>query len=62
MLVVDSQGVYYDYVQCVECKKLIKHDMHKSGTTHLSRQAEVHAAEKKNEPPLKQRSDGVREA
>ena len=55
MLLVDSLEKYQEYVQCMECKKLIKHDMHKSGTTHLSRHSEAHAADKATEPPRKQR-------
>lgn len=54
-LLVDSLNKYQQYVQCMECKKLIKHDMHKSGTTHLSRHSEAHAADKATEPPRKQR-------
>ena len=45
-LVFDSEEIYVGFVTCTTCKKLIKHDIHLSGTTHLSRHAATHASSK----------------
>lgn len=42
-LLCDEHEVYVGYVTCTTCKKVIKHDIHLSGTTHLSRHAACHA-------------------
>jgi len=42
-LVCDKEEIYTGFVSCTYCKKIIKHDLHLSGTTHLSRHASTHS-------------------
>ena len=43
LLVCDKEETYTGFVTCTCCKKVIKHDLHLSGTTHLNRHASTHS-------------------
>jgi hypothetical protein len=45
-LICDKDEIFVGFVTCTTCKKVIKHDIHLSGTTHLSRHAASHSRAK----------------
>ena len=42
-LICDKQETYTGFLTCTCCKKIVKHDLHLSGTTHLIRHASTHS-------------------
>lgn len=58
-LVCDNEEIYVGFVTCTTCKKLVKHDIHLSGTTHLHRHTATHASsENKGTLPVQQKMTG----
>lgn len=49
-----DKGAYVGLVKCRSCAKVIKHNIHESGTTHLSRHTSTHSTDNKNAPPTTQ--------
>jgi len=41
-LLCEKPETYTSFMMCQSCKKIIKHDLHLSGTTHLSRHVNGH--------------------
>jgi len=57
--VCDNEEIYVGFVTCTTCNKLLKHDIHLSGTTHLYRHAATYASsENENTLPLQQKMTG----
>ena len=42
VLLCNGKEEYAGYVKCTTCQKVIKHDIHGSGTTHLTRHMSAH--------------------
>jgi len=40
-LICDKEEIYTGFVSCTCCKKILKHDLHVSGTMHLNRHAGI---------------------
>lgn len=45
-LLCDKDSNYVGYVKCIRCCKIVKHDIHKSGTSHLKTHAVTHVEDK----------------
>ena len=57
-LVCDKAETYTGFLSCTCCKKIIKHDLHLSGTTHLNRHASTHSKATTAQPTLQPKITG----
>ena len=51
MMLFDNERAYIDYVICKICRRIFKHDISISGTTHLVRHTQTHEMDEQTAEP-----------
>jgi hypothetical protein len=54
LLYSTQNDAYIGFVKCTNCSKIIKHNVHCSGTTHLKRHSATHSVDSRNQPARSQ--------
>ena len=56
LLYSKQNDAYTGFVKCINCSKIIKHNVHCSGTTHLKRHTATHSVDSRHQPVRSQAS------